>query len=45
MNNYMSTKWTTWMQCVNSYNLPKLSQEKSENVNRQTTASEIEAAI
>ena len=56
MNNYMPANWTTWMKWINSqnlpiiynlptYNLPKLSQEESENLNRQITPSEIKAVI
>lgn len=43
----MSTNWAIWTKWINSqqYNLSKLKQEESETLNRQVTASEIEAAI
>ena len=48
MNNYMPTNWTACMKQINSwetYNLPKLNQKESENLNRQITPSETEEVV
>ena len=47
MNNYMPTNWTTWRKWIflEIYNLPKINQEESENLNKQVTTSETESVI
>ena len=48
MNNYTPADWTTWTKMdkfLETYHLPKTSQEESENLNREITTNEIEAVI
>ena len=48
MSNYTTTKWTTWKKqtiFLEKYNLPKLNQEETENLNRPITSTEIETLI
>ena len=44
----MSKGWTTWTKMdkfLETYNLPKLNQEESENLNRQITTNKTKAVI
>ena len=42
----MPIKWTTWKKWTNSqYNLPKLNQEETENLNRSIRSTEIKIVI
>ena len=45
MNNYLPTNWTiqNMDKFLETYNLPRLNQEKAENLNRSITSNEIEA--
>ena len=46
MNSYMPTNWTTFLEEIDefleTYNLPRLNQEETDNLNRLTISSKIE---
>lgn len=47
MNSYIPTNWTTQIneQILETYDLPRLSHEEIENLNRPLTSKEVESVI
>ena len=41
----MPTDWTIWNKFLETYNLPRLNQEETENLNKPITTNEIDLVI